>query len=896
MSLENYKQKRRFDKTPEPTGGKSKAEQLVFVIQKHQASHLHYDFRLEIRGTLKSWAVPKGPSLNPSQKRLAQLVEDHPFDYKDFEGIIPEGNYGAGTVIIWDQGIYEPISSTGHKEQDEKLLLKQFFAGAMKIVLHGKKLKGQFTLVKTPDRGHNAWLLSKLKDKYATEDIDIAERNMSVVSGLTIEEMQDNGGAAIWHSNRSASKTTKNKTKTKRKSGEGIVIPPAEKKKDYKSILEFIKREFKTVKATNIPGDLLPMLATRTNQPFDNPDWLFEIKWDGFRCLAYVNNGKASLRSRSNLSYNKTFEPIVEALQEWSVDAVLDGEIVVLNEEGKADFEALQNYGNSPNQNIVYYVFDLLWFNGISLLDSPLEKRKELLQKILPEHSRIRFSDSIEEIGVDFFEVAKQNELEGIVAKKKASLYLPGKRTNDWLKIPTETRQEFVIGGYTESDSGRPFRSLLFGYYENGKLINVGHSGGGFKEKQMKEIYSRLKKLETKMSPFSNEVEADTKIHWVKPQLVAEIKFASFTSSKKIRKPAIFLGFREDKNPKQVVKEIHTLPNSGEVEQMKTPVPKKKIDSPSDSNWPVILNQKMENNSVFSFEGKEVELTNIDCKLWGDFTKADLLMYYHSVYPFIITHLKNRPLSLHIKHVSPTAPGLYIKDMEGHQPHWADIYSTQRKHKKKEKRDVIDYLVCNNEATLQYVINLGCIDVNPWTSRTVSPNHPDFVIIDLDPSDEDFSKAIESAKAAKQFFDNHKIKSFVKTSGKTGMHLYLPCNNFNFAEARRIAENICEEVNVLVPGISTTEISVNSRGDKLYLDPNQNDFADTVAAPYSIRPYKLPTISTPLEWKEVNCKLNPQDFTIATVLNRLKKKGDVWKDILDEKTMNANSKVLKGFV
>jgi bifunctional non-homologous end joining protein LigD len=895
MSLEKYKEKRRFNKTPEPRGGKSSSSQLLFVIQKHQASHLHYDFRLEIREVLKSWAVPKGPSLNPSQKRLAQLVEDHPFDYKDFEGIIPEGNYGAGTVIIWDQGNYEPINSTGDKEQDEKLLLKQFFGGAMKIVLHGKKLKGEFTLVKTPDRGHNAWLLSKLKDKYAKEDIEITHRDMSVVSGLTIEEMEENSGATVWHSNRSASATAKSKTRTKRKPADSIVIPAPEKKKAYKSIIEFIKREFKGARTTKIPNDLSPMLATRTNAPFDNADWLFEIKWDGFRCLAYVNNGKALLRSRSNLSYNKTFEPIVESLQKWPVNAILDGEVVVLNEQGKPDFEALQNFGNRTDQNLVYYVFDLLWLEGFNLMNTPLEKRKEMLQKILPQDARIRFSDSIEEVGVDFFEVAKQNELEGIVAKKKNSIYVPGKRTNDWLKIPTEVRQEFVIGGYTESGSGRPFRSLLFGYYEGGKLINVGHSGGGFNEKQMKEIYSRLKELETKKNPFANEVEADTKTHWVKPQLVAEIKYASLTSSKKIRKPAIFLGFREDKDPKEVVKEIDVLPNSNELDEKKTPLPKKKVESPSDSNWPVILNQKIQNRSVFTFENKEVELTNIDRKLWGDFTKADLLMYYHSVCDFIIPHLKDRPLSLHIKHIAPTEKGLYIKDMEGHQPDWAEIYSVDRKHKKKGKRDVIDYLVCNDEATLQYIINLGCIDINPWTSRTVSPDHPDFVIIDLDPSDEDFSKAIEAAKAAKQFFDKHKIKSFVKTSGKTGIHLYLPCNGFTFPEARQIAENICTEINILVPDITTTEISVNSRGDKLYLDPNQNDFADTVAAPYSMRPYKLPTISTPLEWKEVNSKLHPENFTIKAVLNLLKRRGDIWQNLIDRKIIKSNTRALNAF-
>jgi bifunctional non-homologous end joining protein LigD len=427
-------------------------------------------------------------------------------------------------------------------------------------------------------------------------------------------------------------------------------------------------------------------------------------------------------------------------------------------------------------------------------------------------------------------------------------------------------------------------------------LINVGHSGGGFKEKQMKEIYSRLKELEIKKSPFANEVDADTKIHWVKPRLVAEIKYASFTSAKKIRKPAIFLGFREDKDPKEVVKEMETIPLSEELQPAKKENKKLNPESVSDSNWPVILNQKIENKSGFNFNGKEVELTNIDRKLWGEFTKADLLMYYHAVYPFIISHLRNRPLSLHIKNVSPTAPGLYIKDMENHQPGWAQIYSVARKHKKKGKRNRIDYLVCNDEATLHYIINLGCIDVNPWTSTVLTPDNPDFIVIDLDPSDDDFSKAILTAKAAKEFFDQHKLKAFIKTSGKTGMHLYLPCAGFSFAEARTIAQNICSHINELVPDITTTEISVISRADKLYLDPNQNDFADTVAAPYSVRPYRMPAVSTPLEWKEVNNRLHPSRFTIQTVLERLKKKGDIWNNILELKTVKANGLHLKKFI
>ena len=670
-----------------------------------------------------------------------------------------------------------------------------------------------------------------------------------------------------------------------------ILIDVNKSKKDYDTTISFLKRDLKATPKP-FPSGLTPMLATLTKEPFNDADWLFEIKWDGYRSLAYLNKGTVQLRSRNNLSFNQTFIPVVDALKNWKINAVLDGEVVVLNEEGKADFQALQNYKTRQEGNIVYYVFDILWLDGIDLMKEPLYKRKQILQKLVPDSGIIRYCDDIEQYGKEFFDVAKQNDLEGIVAKHRNSIYLPGERTKKWLKMPTEIRQEFVVGGWTESENARSFKSLLFGYYEGEKFIYAGHAGGGYKEKEMPSILSKLKKLEIKKQPFEGKVDTDANTHWVNPELVIEVKYASLTASGKIRKPAIFLGFREDKKATEVKKEI-TIPKD-ETEVAEEAVNVKEDNSKS--NWPELSKKTIENRATFTFDGRDVEVTNIDKKLWDDFTKAHLFTYYHSVYPFIIPHLKDRPLSLHIKHLGPTAPGLYIKDMEGHQPEWAQIYSIKRKHKAKGKREMIDYLVCNDEATLQYIINLGCIDVNPWTSRIVSPNNPDYVVIDLDPSDEDFGKAVETAKAAKEFFDKHKVTAFPKTSGKTGIHLYLPCSGFDFGEARTIAENICQGIHQLVPGITTTSISINQRGDKLYLDPNQNDFADTVAAPYSVRPYKQLQISTPLEWKEINGGLHPANFDIPTVLKRLKKKGDLWQDILSEKNRQTNVKGLKQFL
>lgn len=861
MSLTKYKQKRSFGKTPEPVGGKPTGRQLRFVVQKHHASHLHYDFRLEMEGVLKSWAVPKGPSMDPSVKRLAMMVEDHPWDYRDFEGIIPEG-YGAGTVIVWDEGTYEPAEKKKTKKENEKTLLHHLYQGAISFVLHGKKLKGEFSLIKTEDRGDNAWLLIKKKDQLSTKK-DITEMNKSVLSGKTLEEVKANPEKE-WESNR-AKKTGSNENEV-----------------DKKSIDQLLKKG----EQTKLLSKVKPMLCSLIKKPFDDPDFLYEVKLDGYRIIAYVQKDKVVLSSRSGLDYSTKYPEVVKALSLLDLDMIVDGELVALDENGRPDFDALQK---SDRKNpLVLYLFDILWCNGYKLMDLKLTERKEILSKAIGFNEIIRYSDDFEQ-GIQLFEVIKKQGMEGIVAKRKDSRYEAGKRGKDWLKLPTEKRQEFVIGGWTESDNSSPFAALVFGYYEEGKLMYQGHAGGGFKGNQKKEIKELLKKIEIKKSPFANKVYTDRKVHFVKPELVANIKFATYTSSGMIRKPAIFLGLREDKKPEQVIEEkavpIEEVKNEEEEE--------KNQENLTGNNWPILENQEITSEDSVIIDGKKVTLTNVEKELWRGTTKAELIAYYHSVAPYILPYLKDRAESLHIKNGSPTAPGLYIKDMQGKQPAWAKVFSTKRKHAKKGKRNIIDYLVCNDEATLLYMINLGCIDVNPWTSRIDNFLEPDFIIIDLDPSDDDFKKVIETTLAAKKVFDYLKIKVFVKTSGKTGMHLYIPCEKFTFPQTRDIAEEICRRINQLLPDITTTEITVSKRGHKLYIDPNQNDEADTVAAPYSVRPAPQPTVSTPLEWKEVNKKLDPKKFDINSISDRLKNKGDLFTGVMNEKIRKKNSSILK---
>jgi bifunctional non-homologous end joining protein LigD len=890
MPLEKYKEKRSFNKTPEPIGGKASSNKLQFVVQKHAASHLHYDFRLEVRGVLKSWAVPKGPSLNPADKRLAMLVEDHPFDYKDFEGIIPKGNYGAGTVIVWDEGTYEPLEHAATKKEQEKIMLKEFYSGSIKIKMNGKKLKGEFALVKTEGRGDNAWLLIKHRDKYAKET-DITEKDKSVASGKTIEQMASDKNADEWISNRKTD-TSKTKKRTTASSEDNTATT---------DITELIKQGKKQA----IPKSVSPMLCTLTKEPIDDADFLCEIKWDGYRIISYVQKGKVRMDSRSALDYTKKYPPLVAALKELQHDVVLDGEVVIFNEEGLPDFDALQKY-NGHDTPITYCVFDILWLDGYNIMNLPLTQRKQILQTLTEGNETIKYSQSFDN-GPALYEEMLKRELEGIVAKKKDSTYNEGERANNWLKTPTRKRQEFVIGGWAESEKSRAFRSLLFGAYRGKDFEWIGRSGGGYKEKEMPDILKRLKALEVDKSPFVNKV-LDTKgatIHWVKPELVANFEFATWTKSGRIRKPATFLGFRKDKKAKDVVREIPEPIKEVEEELEQEETNKeattskqnaeKELHTAAGSDWPKLEKIKITSEQEFNIGDCTITIHNVERHVWKDIPKAKLIEYYHSIAPYILPHLKDRPLSLHVKPYGATAKGLYIKDMEGRQPDCATIFTDKRRHEKEGKRNIIDYLICNNEATLLYMIDVGCIDINPWMSKMETPDKPDFINIDLDPSDEDFKKVIEVAQAAKEVLEEYKLKSFIKTSGKTGLHIYIPVTGIDNAQARIYSKKLGELIHKKVPKISTLAISTNQRGDKVFIDPSQNDYADTLAAVYSARPFHIPTVSTPLEWKEVNEKLNPSDVTIDTIAERIKKKGDLFKEVSSEKLSKQNLRILTAF-
>ncbi|MDQ3279183.1 MAG: non-homologous end-joining DNA ligase, partial [Bacteroidota bacterium] len=553
MSLSLYNQKRNFRKTAEPPGKEAHSKgSLRFVVQKHDASTLHYDFRLEMDGVLKSWAVPKGPSLNPADKRLAMMVEDHPFSYRNFEGVIPEGEYGAGTVIVWDEGTYEPGNLAGKKrEEQEAELLHQLEAGKINLVLHGHKLTGAFTLFKIKGRGENAWMLIKKKDDQSTSD-DITEKETSVKSGKSLMEVALGHGTTVNHPTKPAAKKTNAAEETIEKKDTKKVTKVSSKKATPALAKALLGEDASMASATEMPGKFVPMLATLIDEPFDSKDWLFEIKWDGYRAVAYCQGDSVELVSRNLKSFTQKYAPVAQALADLKLQAVFDGEIVAVDENGLANFQALQNWQNTPVQ-LRYYIFDILWLNGLDLTNVPLLKRKSILQQIIPpELESIRYSDHVVGKGLSFFQVAVKQGLEGIMAKRANSIYGAGTRTPDWAKIKVALRQEVVIAGYTAPRKTRKFfGSLLLGVYNGNNLEYIGHTGSGFNTKTLEQIYRKLQPLIVKQSPFAKTPKTNMPATWVKPQLVCEIKFTEWTSDH-IARHAIFMGLREDKKAKDV--------------------------------------------------------------------------------------------------------------------------------------------------------------------------------------------------------------------------------------------------------------------------------------------------------------------------------------------------------
>lgn len=787
MSLSIYNRKRKFDRTPEPHGKKIQgSKKLSFVVQEHQASSLHYDFRLELGGVMKSWAIPKGPSLNPHDRHLAVMTEDHPLDYQHFEGTIPEGNYGAGHVIIWDNGTYEPRQESGNPQKE---IAKGLKAGHLTFILHGKKLRGEFALLKMQDK--KAWLLVKKGDEFATE-ANVLELDASVVSDDKIE------------------------------------LTPA----------------LNDLPKSKAPGAIKPMLTTLVDKPFSSPDWLFEMKWDGYRAIGTHTSQAVELYSRNGLDFTERYPEITEALHQLNHSLVLDGEVVIVDSAGRPSFELLQGWTKARLGEIRYMVFDLLWLDGHDLRELPLTQRKELLRHAIPKKGPIQYSDHVIAEGEALFEAVAKQKLEGIIAKKADSTYQTGARNNSWLKIKTGQRQEVVIGGYTEGRGTRQhIGALLVGVYHGGSLTYTAHVNTAMPDKEREALWQQLVKLEQPSSPFSNQFELNAPAHWVKPRLVCEVEFKEWTKEDYMRQP-IFKGMRPDKSPHEVHKE------------------EPKHSTPSAAG-----------------KKSKVEFTHLDKVFWPErgYTKGDLIEYYRSMSKALLPYLKDRPLSMLRQPGGYKDRGFFQKDVTFDLPPFA---KTTTIHSDSTNED-IHFLICNNEETLLYMAQLGNIEINPWSSRIGHLDKPDWAVMDLDPEGVSFSTVIKVAQTVREVCQEWGVEGIPKTSGKTGIHIYFPLGaKYTYEQARNFVHLLGLEVHKRQPKLTSLERSPADRQHRIYLDYLQNARGQTLATAYSVRPTKDASVAMPLHWDEVTAKLKPSDFTIKNALKRVERVGDLWVPVL----------------
>ena len=754
--LRDYERKRSKGTTPEPFGGRRRRGAPVFVVQRHDARRLHYDFRLERDGALASWAVPKGIPLEPGQRHLAVHVEDHPLDYATFEGEIPAGSYGAGTVEIWDRGTYE--------------LVEEKPDGGLTVRLAGERLMGLWTLVPARlDGDEKNWLLVRKRD----EGADVVRQR----------------------------------------------------------------------------GEYAPMLATLADAVPTGSDWIYEVKWDGYRALAYVSGGEVTLKSRRGNDLTERFAEVARALERSirTPDCVLDGEVCALDEDGRSSFSVMQQ-GSGP---LVYYVFDVLEVDGEPVLDLPLVARRKRLAKLLDGRVKaIRLSEAFDD-GEALYAAAKAQGLEGIVAKKAEARYQAGRRTRDWLKVKTHQEQELIVAGYTRGKGRRAssLGSLVLAVRRGGELSYAGNVGTGFDDEEIERLMRLLRPLERPTSPFRDvpkmpKVRRDDVV-WVEPELVAQVSFAEWTHDGRLRAP-VYKGLREDKESSEVRRE----------EPLPTEIRR----------------------------GKRVlRLSNLDKPFWPEegIAKGDLIAYYRDIAPVLVPHLRKRPFTMKRYPDGWEGKHFFQKDAPSHMPAWIPTFSYRSTSRATREKRTLRYPLVNDELALLWMVNMGCIDMNTWYSQVDKPSTPDFVLFDLDPSpDVGFAEVVQVALLIREVLDALGLAGFPKTSGADGFHVLVPiARRYSYDQTREFAEIIAGTLARLHHGLVTTEWAKAKRRGVL-VDANQNGEGKTIASAYSVRPNARAPVSTPLRWEEVTADLDPAAFTMEVVLERVQRDGDLYEGVL----------------
>jgi bifunctional non-homologous end joining protein LigD len=828
MALEEYRRKRDFKRTPEPAGKTARrAGTLRYVIQKHAARRLHYDFRLEADGVLKSWAVPKGPSLDPSEKRLAVQVEDHPLEYGAFEGVIPQGEYGGGTVLLWDRGAWKSL------EGDASAAIA---AGKVKLELHGEKLRGGWTLVRMGGRANadgKNWLLIKEKDESARplRQGDILEaRPESVASGRQMDEIAQQKDK-VWRSSRQAAGAKKYKFEPV-----PVKVPVKVKARPRK----LAPGKLPGARKGSLPQKPEPQLATLVREAPTGEEWLHEIKFDGYRALGRIERGRARLISRNGKDWTDNFAAVAEAIEKLPVRAaLLDGEVVALGPGGRSSFQALQQALKQGGQGLVYYVFDLLHLDGYDLTSMPLAARKEVLATLLSSDGTVRYSDHVTGNGPEFFAQACEIGVEGVISKRKNAPYRPG-RGRDWLKIKCLASQEFVIGGFSEPSGARDgLGALLLGVHEDGELRYAGKVGTGFDTKTLSELRRRLAPLEQERPSFSNPPPGKNRgVHWVRPQLVAEVDFTEWTDEGLLRHPT-FKGLREDKPARDVVRERpKAAARSGKSKKSGPP------------------------------EVAGVRLTNPDRVLWPEqgIVKLDLVRYYEAVADWILPHVTHRPLMIYRcpqgygkggffqKHVNESTPepirGVEIEEDEG---------------------EIVRYLMIEDLAGLITLAQLAALELHTWGAPSEHVEGPDRLVLDLDPDESlPWERVVEAAFLVRDKLAALELASWVKTTGGKGLHVVVPLDGRGSWElVRDFSHALALQIVAEAPDRYVAEVSKARRKGKIYVDYVRNTRGATWIAPYSTRARSGAPVSTPITWTELERGLRPAELTLRTVPERL---------------------------
>ncbi len=792
-------------------------------MQRHDATRLHYDFRLEVNGVLVSWAVPKGPSLDPARKALAMKVEDHPLDYGTFEGNIPAGNYGGGSVMLWDKGTYDVLEGVPAEQQIAR--------GDFKFALHGTKLNGAFAIVHMKHAGKgNEWLLIKKKDEFVVPGYDINQFAWSVATKRTQDEIAD----------------------------------------DLKPLNV---ADVAGAKKAPLPHDVEAMAATAVTKPPSGSQWLYEVKWDGIRALCLVEDGKLKIQSRRGNRCDAQYPELAGLPAQVNAKTVwLDGEICVLDEGGRARFELIQpriaaNAASVPRlaetTPAVLFLFDVLYVDGYDLRGAALEDRKKVLATLVTPNQHIRISEAYETGGEQMFEAAKQMKLEGILAKDRYSTYESARSTR-WLKVKVLNEQEFLIAGFTKGER-EYFGALILAVRENGELRHAGQVGTGFDQKKMKAISERLQPLVTKTMPFSQKPavrEGLKDVTWVKPEVVCQVRFLEWTRDGVLRAP-VFVGLRDDKAPEDVVRETPT--------EIDPPAP----EPPRASSGLDFSGREL----TADVDGHRLKFTNLDKVYFpkDGWKKRDLLAFYDAVSPWLLPHLADRPLSMK-RYPNGIARDYFFQKNAEHFPDWMRCEPITEHHPPK----VNHYPIATDRASLLYLVNLGCIDQNPWMSRAGNLEHPDWILLDLDPVDTSFDQIVETTLLVREVLKDVGLKGYPKTTGGDGMHVYVPVEPvYTYEQVRGFAELLSHLALEREPNLFTTPRSVEKRKKgRVYFDYLQIGIGKTIAAPYVVRAYDGAAVATPLDWKEVKRGIEPTDFRIDNAIERFKRVGDLFAPVL----------------